>query len=70
MKKLSIMLAAAFCLLCQAKAGDGITLTPANNTATENFDGMWDATASAATLNMPDGWRIERQMGAPRMVGS
>lgn len=69
MKKLSIMLAAAFCLLCQAKAGDGITLTPANNTATENFDGMWDATASAATLNMPDGWRIERQVGAPRMVG-
>lgn len=64
------MLVAAFCLLCQAKAGDGITLTPANNTATENFDGMWDATASAATLNMPDGWRIERQMGAPRMVGS
>lgn len=30
-------------------ADDGITLTPTNATATENFNSMWDATTSSAT---------------------
>lgn len=69
-KKLNIMLIAALCLFAQAKAADVLTINAANSTVTENFDGMWDASASTATLTMPDGWRIERQMGAPRMVGA
>ena len=35
---------------------------------TQDFDGMFDG--GAATLNMPEGWRVERQMNAPRTVGS
>jgi hypothetical protein len=31
---------------------------------------MWDSETQAATLVMPQGWRIERQMNAPRTVGS
>ena len=54
----------------QAKADDAFTLTATNATITENFDGMWDAGRSEATLTMPNGWRMERQMGAPRMVGA
>lgn len=54
----------------QAKADDAFTLTATNATITENFDGMWDAGRSEATLTMPNGWRMERQMGAPRMIGA
>lgn len=70
MKKLYLFLISVLCLSFQAKAGDVLTLTADNSTVTENFDGMWDAGTSTATLNMPDGWRIDRQMNAPRMVGA
>ena len=46
------------------------TLTADQKTVTENFDGMWDATTQEATLVMPAGWRVDRQMSAPRMVGA
>lgn len=54
------------------KADDvaGFTLTADQKTVTENFDGMWDATTQEATLVMPAGWRVDRQMSAPRMVGA
>lgn len=51
-------------------SADGLTLTPENATVQENFDGMWDVVAGEATLTMPTGWRIDRQMDAPRTVGS
>ena len=70
MKKLYLFLISVLCLSFQVKAGDVLTLTADNSTVTENFDGMWDAGTSTATLNMPDGWRIDRQMNAPRMVGA
>lgn len=70
MKKISLLLIVVLCLFCQAKADDALTLTAANHAVTENFDGMWDAATSTATLDMPTGWRVERQMGAPRMVGA
>ena len=55
-----------------AEAGDvtGFTLTADHATVTEDFDGMWDATATTATLSMPAGWRVDRQMSAPRMIGA
>ena len=65
MKKLYLFLISVLCLSFQAKAGDVLTLTADNSTVTENFDGMWDAATSTATLNMPAGWRIDRQMSAP-----
>ena len=70
MKKILLSLISVLCLFTQAKADDGFTLTATNATVTENFDGMWDAANSEATLTMPTGWRMERQMGAPRMVGT
>ena len=70
MKKLFLLLISAFCLIFQAKADDAITLSADNNTVKENFDSMWDTAAQTATLNMPKGWRIDRQMNAPRMIGA
>ena len=70
MKKYFLLLISVFCLFIQAKADDALTLTADKNVVTENFDGMWDAANSTATLNMPAGWRIDRQMSAPRMVGA
>ena len=59
-------------LLNVANAADesGFVLTADNNIVTENFDGMWDATTETATLAMPTGWRVDRQMNAPRMLSS
>ena len=70
MKKYFLLLISVFCLFIQAKADDALTLTADKNVVTENFDGMWDSANSTATLNMPAGWRIDRQMSAPRMVGA
>ena len=70
MKKYFLLLISVFCLFIQAKADDALTLTADKNVVTENFDGMWEAANSTATLNMPAGWRIDRQMSAPRMVGA
>ena len=76
MKKFSTLLnLAAIMLLSVAWGGnvwaqDALPLTADAPQVTQDFDGMWDAAAQAATLNMPQGWRIERQMSAPRTVGS
>ena len=51
-------------------AQDGLAVTAGTPVVTQNFDSMWDADAQAATLDMPQGWRVERQMTAPRTVGS
>ena len=47
-----------------------LQVTPSAPQVTQDFDGMWDDAAQAATLDMPQGWRVERQMNAPRTVGS
>ena len=76
MKKLSTYLFSFAALLAlalgsgNAWAQDALTLTPQAAQVTQDFDGMWDSEAQAATLNMPQGWRVERQMTAPRTVGS
>ena len=70
MRKILLSVISVLCLFMQAKADDAFTLTATNATITENFDGMWDAGRSEATLTMPNGWRMERQMGAPRMIGA
>ena len=51
-------------------AQDALQITSDATQVTQDFDGMWDAAAQSATLNMPQGWRVERQMTAPRTVGS
>ncbi len=58
-----MMLAVAAVLTASA-----IDVTPDNNRVTQNFDSMYDGTA--ATLAMPEGWRVERNLSAPRNVGA
>ena len=76
MKKLSQLfnLVAVMLLACAwsetAWAQEALQLTADAPQVTQNFDSMWDNDAQAATLNLPQGWRVERQMGAPRTVGS
>ena len=53
-----------------AVAQSAVSLTPASPQATQNFDSMWDSAAGEASLTLPDGWRVERQMGAARTVGT
>ena len=73
MKKISTLLnLAAAVLLMSAWGGtawaqEGLQLTANNPQVTQDFNGMYDG--GSATLNMPQGWRVERQMNAPRTVG-
>ena len=74
MKKISTLLnLVAAVLLISAWGGNAWAQGTPQFTAdapqvTQTFDGMFDG--GAATLNMPEGWRVERQMNAPRTVGS
>ncbi len=76
MKKFTSLLSLAVSLLIMgmgsgtAWAQDALQVTPSATQVTQDFDGMWDDAAQAATLDMPQGWRVERQMNAPRTVGS
>ena len=74
MKKLSTLLKLVAIVLFMGAwhtttwAQDALQLTAAAPQVTQDFDGMWDG--QQATLDMPQGWRIERQMTAPRTVGN
>ena len=74
MKKISSLLnLAAVMLLASAWGGsawaqDALQLSVSNPQVTQDFDSMWDG--GTATLAMPEGWRVERQMSAARTVGS
>ena len=76
MKKISTLhLLAVIMLVMTAWGGsawaqNALPVTAGEPQVTQNFDGMWDSDAQEATLNMPQGWRVERQMNAPRTVGS
>ena len=76
MKRFSILLNLAVAVMLVGVGGgsvwaqDVLQITPGTPQVTQDFDGMWDSDLQEATLNMPQGWRVERQMGAPRTVGS
>ena len=53
-----------------AQAQDVVEVTAASPQVTQNFDGMWDATTGEALLDMPQGWRVDRNMTGARMVGA
>ncbi len=53
-----------------ASYAQGLGVTAETPTVTQNFDSMYDASTQTATLEMPSGWRMERNMSAPRTVGS
>ena len=76
MKRFSTLFSLAVAVLMMSAwsgkvwAQDALPMTAGTPQVTQDFDSMWDSDAQAATLNMPQGWRIERQMSAPRTVGS
>ncbi len=51
-----------------AQAQDVVEVNASTTQVTQNFDGMWDG--AEATLQMPQGWRVDRNLSAPRTVGS
>ena len=74
MKKLSFLSLVTVAMLTlgwsSAMAQDVVEVTTASPQVTQDFDGMWDATAGEALLNMPQGWRVDRNMTGARMVGA
>ena len=68
MTKLKTIFSAVFVLL--SSVAWGLDVTPDARTVTQNFDEMWDAATGTATLDMPVDWRVDRQMNAPRTLGS
>lgn len=61
----TLALAGSLFLSHEAKAHD---LTMSSTTVTENFNSMWSG--AEATLNMPQGWKIEPNKTAVRTVGA
>ena len=71
----TLLISVAVMLLAGAWSGnmwaqETLQITSEAPQVTQNFDGMWDSAAQEATLDMPEGWRVDRQMTAPRTVGS
>ena len=65
-------LAAAALMTCfslTATAQDAsLSVSASSPTVSESFNSMWDG--SEATLALPDGWRVDRNLTAPRTVGA
>lgn len=72
MKKHLFLILVAMVMLgwSNAQAQDVVEVNASATQVTQDFDGMWDATAGEATLNMPQGWRVDRNMTGARMVGA
>ena len=72
MKKLSFFSLVTVVMLAlgwhSAMAQDVVEVTAASPQVTQDFDGMWDGTE--ATLQMPQGWKVDRNLNAPRTVGT
>lgn len=47
-----------------------LTVDSASPVSAEDFNSMWNANTSSPLLNLPAGWRVERNLTAPRRVGS
>ncbi|MDE6287590.1 MAG: DUF4886 domain-containing protein [Muribaculaceae bacterium] len=54
----------------QVGAVSPLTIDKGNPTVSEDFNTMWNPTESAATLALPQGWAMDRNLNAPRQVGS
>ena len=68
--KAVVALTAMALLPCGAMAQDGLLMSKDAPTVTEDFNSMWDASASEALLTMPRGWKVERQLSNPNQVGA
>ena len=51
-------------------ATDALSISEASPSITENFNSMWDASQQAPVFTLPKGWAVDRNLDAPRKVGS
>lgn len=72
MKKILFLILVAMAMLgwSNAQAQDVVEVTAASPQVTQDFNTMWDAAAGEALLDMPQGWRVDRNMTGARMVGA
>lgn len=68
-KLLNSVVAATSLLMAPAMAF-GLNLSSQAPSLKEDFNSMWDASASEGTLQLPTGWRVDRNLNAPRRVGT
>ena len=70
MKKHLFLLLVAVTMLgwSNVQAQDMVEVNASTTQVTQNFDSMWNA--GEALLDMPQGWRVDRNMTAARTVGS
>ncbi len=68
MKQLALAALTAVSAIATPGASAAIGLTPAAPEVTQDFNSMWDG--AAGTLTLPDGWRVDRNLDAPRRVGA
>ena len=50
------------------QAQDALEVTASQAQVTQDFDSMWNG--SEATLDLPQGWRVDRNLTAARTVGT
>ena len=65
-----LLLLVALMAAAGAAATAQIAITAENPTVSQNFDSMWDAGTQEALLAMPQGWRVDRNITAPRQVNA
>ena len=72
MKKILFLILVTIAMLgwSNAQAQDVVEVTAASPQVTQDFNTMWDAAAGEALLDMPQGWRVDRNMTGARMVGA
>lgn len=63
-------MALAVAFFATAWAQDALTVTEDAPKLSQNFDSMWDSESQSATLAMPEAWRIDRQLDAPRTLSA
>lgn len=53
-----------------AGAATPLTVSSTSPTVQEDFNSMYDEATATASLTLPDGWTVDRNLNAPRTVGA
>lgn len=65
----SLVIAGLLATSVNAGAATPHSIDAEHPAVTENFNSMWDASTSEASLTLPEGWAIDRNLNAPRTLG-
>lgn len=66
----NLLLTSALTLSMSAVTTAPLPVNTGNPRVTEDFNFMWDPAVSEATLTLPEGWLVDRNLDAPRKVGT